>query len=111
MPYKEKPIEKMFYTIGEVSDILDVPVSTVRYWDNEFDILKPVKNKKGNRMFTPADMKNLELIYHLLKNEGMTVSGVKKKLAEKKSDIDYKISIRDSLLMIRELLVGIKDSI
>ncbi len=54
MPYKEKTIEKLYYSIGEVAEMLDVPVSTVRFWENEFDILKPMKNKKGNRMFTPA---------------------------------------------------------
>ena len=56
MPYKEKKIEKLYYSIGEVSGMLDVPVSTVRFWENEFDILKPMKNKKGNRMFTANDV-------------------------------------------------------
>lgn len=79
MPYKEKPVEKLYYTIGEVATMLDVPVSTVRYWENEFDILKPMKNKKGNRMFSPSDLKNLKIIHHLLKEEGMTLPGAKKK--------------------------------
>ncbi len=67
MPYKEKTIEKLYYSIGEVSKMLDVPVSTVRFWENEFDILKPMKNKKGNRMFTATDIKNLMIIHRLIK--------------------------------------------
>ena len=62
MPYKEKSIEKLYYSIGEVSEILGVPVSTVRFWENEFDALRPMKNKKGNRMFTSNDIKNLKII-------------------------------------------------
>ncbi len=58
MPYKEKKIEKLYYTIGEVAGMLEVPVSTVRFWENEFDALKPMKNKKGNRLFTQNDIKN-----------------------------------------------------
>ena len=81
MPYKEKKIEKLYYSIGEVSRMLEVPVSTVRFWENEFDILKPMKNKKGNRMFTANDLKNLMIIHRLLKEEGMTMAGVKKKLS------------------------------
>lgn len=111
MPYKEKPIEKMFYTIGEVSNILNVPVSTVRFWDNEFPIIKPSKNKKGNRLFTPTDLKNLKTIHHLLKEEGMTIPGVKKKMAFKKDDVDYKNSIKESLLEIKDMLIAVRDSI
>ena len=59
--------------------MLNVPVSTVRFWENEFDILKPMKNKKGNRLFTAIDIKNLKIIHHLLKDEGMTMSGVKRR--------------------------------
>ncbi|HOU31642.1 MAG TPA: MerR family transcriptional regulator, partial [Bacteroidales bacterium] len=73
MPYKEKPVEKLFYTIGEVSKILNVPVSTVRFWENQFEILKPRKNKKGNRLFMPEDLKNLKMIHYLLKEKGMTI--------------------------------------
>jgi DNA-binding transcriptional MerR regulator len=64
MPYKEKKVEKLFYTIGEVAGILNVPVSTVRFWENEFDVLKPRKNKKGNRLFMPEDLRNLRIIHH-----------------------------------------------
>ncbi len=110
MPYKEKKIEKLYYSIGEVAEMLDVPVSTVRFWENEFDVLKPMKNKKGNRLFTPADIKNLRIIHHLLKEEGMTLSGVKKKLTVKWEDTDYKFEINESLLKIKSMLLDIKDN-
>lgn len=111
MPYKEIKIEKVFYPIGEAAAMLDVPVSTVRFWENEFDILKPMKNKKGNRLFTPADMKNLKIIHHLLKNEGMTISGVKKKLSEKLDETDYKFEVSETLLKIKDILLDIKNNI
>ncbi|MDX9812130.1 MAG: MerR family transcriptional regulator [Bacteroidales bacterium] len=111
MPYKEKKIEKLYYSIGEVSDILDVPVSTVRFWENEFDILKPLKNKKGNRMFTAGDLKNLRIIHHLLKEEGMTMLGVKKKLAGKWEETDYKYEINESLRKIKTMLLDMRDNI
>jgi DNA-binding transcriptional MerR regulator len=110
MPYKEKKIEKLFYTIGEVAGILNVPVSTIRFWENEFDILKPRKNKKGNRLFMPEDLKNLRIIHHLVKEKGMTLAGAKKQLAEKWQETDYKFEVRESLYEIRNLLGEIRDS-
>lgn len=111
MPYKEKKIEKLYYSIGEVSRMLDVPVSTVRFWENEFDILKPMKNKKGNRMFTSSDVKNLTIIYHLLKEEGMTLSGVKRKLNGHWDEADKKFEINESLQKIKALLLELRDNI
>jgi DNA-binding transcriptional MerR regulator len=110
MPYKETKIEKLYYSIGEVSKMLEVPVSTVRFWENEFVVLKPMKNKKGNRLFTPADIKNLKIIHHLLKEEGMTLSGVKRRLSEKWGDADYKFEINESLQKIKSILLEIKDN-
>jgi DNA-binding transcriptional MerR regulator len=111
MPYKEKKVEKLYYSIGEVAEMLEVPVSTVRFWENEFDILKPMKNKKGNRLFTPADIKNLRIIHHLVKEEGMTLAGVKKKLSEKWEEADYKFEINESLQRIKSILTDIRDNI
>jgi DNA-binding transcriptional MerR regulator len=111
MPYKDVKVEKLYYSIGEVADMLGVPVSTVRFWENEFDILKPMKNKKGNRLFMPADIKNLKIIHHLLKEEGMTLSGVKKRVSGKWEETDYKFEINESLLKIKSLLTDIKDNI
>lgn len=111
MPYKERKVEKLYYSIGEVAEMLAVPISTVRFWENEFDILKPMKNKKGNRMFTPADIKNLRIIHHLVKEEGMTLSGARKKLSEKWDETDYKYEVNESLLKIKTMLLDISDNI
>ena len=90
--------------------MLDVPVSTVRFWENEFDILKPMKNKKGNRMFTSADVKNLMIIHRLLKEEGLTLSGVKRKLSGKWDDAEHKFEIIESLQKIKGILLDLKDN-
>jgi DNA-binding transcriptional MerR regulator len=111
MPYKEKKVEKLYYSIGETAEMLAVPVSTVRFWENEFDILKPMKNRKGNRLFTQADIKNLKIIHHLLKDEGMTLSGAKKKLSEKWDETEYKFEINESLEKIKSMLLDIRDNI
>jgi DNA-binding transcriptional MerR regulator len=111
MPYKEKKVEKLYYSIGEVAEMLEVPVSTIRFWENEFDILKPMKNKKGNRLFTPADIRNLRLLHHLVKEEGMTLAGAKKKLSEKFTETDYKFEINESLQKIKSMLLDIRDNI
>jgi DNA-binding transcriptional MerR regulator len=111
MPYKEIKVEKLYYSIGEVARMLDVPVSTVRFWDNEFEVLKPAKNKKGNRLFTPADLKNIRIIHHLLKEEGMTLDGARKKMSEKWSETDSRFEINESLLKIKSMLLDLRDSI
>ena len=82
MALNNKPTEKLFYKISEVAKMFDVNISTVRYWEKEFDILKPKKNKKGNRLFTPKDVTNLQIIHHLLKERGFTIDGARKKLKE-----------------------------
>jgi DNA-binding transcriptional MerR regulator len=111
MPYKEQKVEKLYYSIGEVAEMLEVPVSTIRFWENEFEILKPMKNKKGNRLFTPADLKNLKILHHLVKEEGMTLSGAKKKLSGKWDETNYKYEINESLQKIKTILLDIRDSI
>ena len=67
MPYKDKPTEKLFYTIDETAKMFNVNVSLIRFWEKEFSILKPKKNNKGNRLFTKKDIENLKIIYHLVK--------------------------------------------
>jgi DNA-binding transcriptional MerR regulator len=110
MPYKEQKVEKLYYPIGEVAEMLNVPVSTVRFWENEFVILKPKKNKKGNRLFTQSDLKNLKTIHFLLKEKGMTIAGVKKTLAQGVDEVDYRLEVSNSLKSIRGMLVELIDS-
>jgi len=78
--------KKMYYGIGEVAEAFDVNASLIRFWEKEFDILRPKKNAKGNRKFTPEDIKNLELIYHLVKERGFTLEGAKIHLKEQKHE-------------------------
>jgi DNA-binding transcriptional MerR regulator len=111
MPYKETKVEKLYYAIGEAAEMLNVPVSTVRFWENEFDILKPMKNKKGNRYFTQADIRNLRIIHHLVREEGMTLEGARKKLSGKWDETDYKFEINESLQKIKSILLDIRDNI
>ena len=111
MPYKEKKIEKLFYPIGEVAEMFNVSVSSIRYWEKEFDILKPKKNKKGNRMFTKKDVNNLRIIYHLIKERGFTLGGAKKKLRENKSDTINNIEIINHLKNIREFLTEFREEL
>ncbi len=111
MPYKEIKVERLYYSIGETAEMLEVPVSTIRFWENEFDILKPMKNKKGNRMFTQTDIRNLRIIHHILKEEGMTLAGAKKKLTERWDDTTYKFEINESLQKIKSILLDIKENI
>lgn len=110
-PYKEKEIKKLFYTIGEVSKILNVNVSLVRFWDNEFDIIKPKKNNKGNRLFSENDIKNLKIIHHLLKNNGFTIKGAKKALKSKKNDFQKNIFLKERLLEFKKFLVSLRESL
>lgn len=111
MPYKEKEIKKLYYSIGEVARMFDVSTSLVRFWENEFDILKPKKNKKGNRLFTPQDLENLKVIYHLVKERGFTLEGAKKKLRENKEDTVNNVEVVKSLRKIRGFLVDIKQNL
>jgi DNA-binding transcriptional MerR regulator len=111
MPYQEKNIEKLYYSIGEVAQKFDVNVSLLRYWEKEFDILKPKKNKKGNRLFTKKDVENIEVIYHLVKERGFTLEGAKKKLSENKSDTVENMEIVKRLKKIKEFLLNLSSEL
>ena len=111
MPYKEKPTEKLFYKIGEVAEMFEVNVSLIRFWEKEFDILKPKKNNKGNRLFTKKDVDNLTIIYHLVKERGFTLEGAKQKLKENKSDTIDNIKIVNRLKDIRGFLVKLREEL
>ena len=111
MPKLKTNIEKLFYSIGEVAQMYGVNVSLIRFWENEFDILKPKKNKKGNRLFTKTDLENLEVIFHLVKERGFTLDGAKKKLKENKKDTIDNISIIKKLKEIRTFLVDLREEL
>jgi DNA-binding transcriptional MerR regulator len=101
--------DKRYYSIGEVAKAFDVNVSLIRFWNSEFDILKPKKNAKGNRMFTPEDITNLQLIYHLVKERGFTLDGAKTHLKEGQKKTLDKYDIIRKLEAIRTELTTIKN--
>jgi DNA-binding transcriptional MerR regulator len=102
---------KRYYSIGELATAFDVNTSLIRFWDKEFDILKPKKNAKGNRMFTPEDVKNLQLIYHLVKERGFTLEGAKTHLKEGQKKTLDKFEIISKLEGIKSQLLGIKNEL
>ncbi len=102
---------KRYYSIGEVAKAFDVNASLIRFWDSEFDILKPKKNAKGNRMFTPEDITNLQLIYHLVKERGFTLEGAKTHLKEGQKKTMDKFEIIKKLESIRTQLVSLKNEL
>ncbi|MBN2892192.1 MAG: MerR family transcriptional regulator [Bacteroidales bacterium] len=107
----EQENTKLYYTIGEVAKMFDVNTSLIRYWEKEFTIIKPKKNRKGNRLFTQKDIENFHLIYHLVKERGMTLLGAKKKLKENKEDVDHNFEIIKRLEDIKSILTEIKDEL
>jgi DNA-binding transcriptional MerR regulator len=119
LPYKETDTIKLYYTIGEVSEMFQVNTSLVRFWEKEFDILKPKKNKKGNRLFTPEDLDNFKIIHNLVKEQGLTLEGAKKYLKENKKTVKHELKaeksqfseIENKLRNIRSVLIKIKEEL
>ncbi len=103
--------EKLYYSIGEVAKAFDVNTSLIRFWEKEFEVLQPKKNAKGNRKFTPADIKNLELIYHLVKERGFTLEGAKTHLNTHKKDTLSNFELIQKLEGIKAQLLEIKNQL
>lgn len=103
--------EKRYYKIGEVAKAFDLNTSHIRFWEKEFNVLKPKKNKKGNRLFTQEDIKNLKLIYHLVKEKGFTLDGAKIKMKENPENVKNNHEIITRLETIKEELIKIKEQI
>lgn len=103
---------RTYYSIGEVASMLGENISLVRYWAGEFDrYIKPVRNRKGNRMFTVSDIKYFRMIHHLVKERGMTLEGARQRLANGASDLERKTEVVSRLRKIREGLVRILEEI
>jgi DNA-binding transcriptional MerR regulator len=103
--------EKRYYTIGEVAKAFDVNTSLIRFWEKEFDVLQPKKNAKGNRKFTPEDIKNLELIFFLVKERGFTLEGAKTHLKESKKKTLDRFEIIQKLEGVKSELIKIKENL
>lgn len=103
--------EKRYYSIGEVANAFGVNTSLIRFWEKEFDVLQPKKNAKGNRKFTPDDIKNLQLIYHLVKERGFTLEGAKTHLNEEKQKALSTFDLIQKLQKVRAELIKIKEQL
>jgi DNA-binding transcriptional MerR regulator len=111
MAYKEKEIEKLYYSIGEVAEIFNVAPSLIRFWESEFDIIKPKKNRKGNRQFTKEDIENVRTIFHLVKEKGFTLQGAKEMLRNDNDGVRDNLGMIDSLRDVRRFLVQLRDKL
>ncbi len=105
---EKQKTEKLYYTIGEVAKMFNVNVSLIRFWEKEFEIIKPKKNKKGNRLFTPLDIDNFHIIFHLVKERGFTLQGAKAKLKENPEDTAKNAEVVKSLEKIKAYLLELK---
>lgn len=103
--------EKRYYGIGEVARAFKVNASLIRFWEKEFDVIQPKKNAKGNRKFTPEDIRNLELIYHLVKERGFTLEGAKTHLKEEKHKTLTNFEIIRKLEGIKATLTELKNQL
>ena len=111
MAYKEKEIEKLYFSIGEVADIFNVAPSLIRFWESEFDLIKPKKNRKGNRQFTKEDIDNVRTIYHLVKEKGFTLQGAKEMLRNDTQAVKDKMEMIDSLKRVRSFLNELREKL
>ena len=102
---------KLLYSMGEVTEMFDVNASLIRYWESKFDCIKPHKNKKVNRMFTPSDIENLKLIYHLVKEKGMTLEGANLAMKRRGKSVKRDVSILERLQNIRAMLLEIRETL
>lgn len=105
---KKAELNKVYYSIGEVAEMFGVNASLIRYWEREFDIIKPFKNKKGNRMFRQEDIENIYVIYHLVKERGFTLQGAKEKIQLNKEETIDNIEVVKTLRNIKSFLLDLK---
>jgi len=111
MPYKERDITKLYYSMGEVTRMFDVNASQIRFYEREFEILQPKKNKKGNRLFSADDVENLKIIFNLVKEKGYTLQGAKDYLRSNKTEVKENQKVIDSLERLKKFLLEVKEQI
>jgi DNA-binding transcriptional MerR regulator len=108
----EETPEKLFYSITEVAEQFKVNASLIRFWEKEFDFLKPRKTAKGNRTYTKKDIENIRLVYHLVKEKGFTLQGAKEKLKQKPAqEINKNLEAIESLNKLKSFLVELKSQL
>lgn len=103
--------KKLFYSMGEVAEMFDVNASLIRHWESKFDCIRPHKNKKGNRMFSPEDVEKLKQIYHLVKERGMTLDGANKVMKSSRKELSRETELLERLQRIRSTLVEVREEL
>jgi DNA-binding transcriptional MerR regulator len=111
MAYKEKEIEKIYYSIGEVAEMFNVAPSLIRFWESEFELIQPKKNRKGNRQFTKEDIENVRTIYHLVKEKGFTLQGAKEMLRNDSQAVKDKMEMISALKRVRQFLTEVREKL
>jgi DNA-binding transcriptional MerR regulator len=111
MSYTQKEVVKVYYSIGEVAKMFNVNTSLIRFWEKKFDIIKPQKNKKGNRLFTQEDVNNFHVIHHLVKELGYTLEGANERLKNNKDVAMQNVVMINSLNKIKGFLISLKDEL
>ncbi|WP_251966970.1 MerR family transcriptional regulator [Parabacteroides sp. AD58] len=106
---KDKP-QKLYYSISEVAQMFDINESALRFWEKEFDIINPRKNEKGTRFYKEEDIEAVRVVYYLLKEQGMTLAGAKKKLRDNKEKVIRQVEVVNKLKLIRAELLSIKEA-
>jgi len=111
LPYKEPKIEKVYYSIGEVAEMFEVNPSLIRYWESQFENINPRKSAGGKRHYMLKDIEQIHLVYHLVKEKGMTLTGAQQKLKDNRNDTESNHQIVKKLQQIRDLLTGMRDEL
>ena len=110
MPLRKQPIGKLYYRIGEVAELFKVNASLIRFYEKEFDIIKPHRNSKGNRLFTQNDVDNFHTIFHLIKEKGYTLEGAKLQLRSKRTVSNApEQEVLNSLLRMKRFLMQLRE--
>jgi DNA-binding transcriptional MerR regulator len=107
----EDEIEKLYYSIGEVGEIVDQEPHVLRYWEQEFDVLSPRKNRAGRRVYTKEDVATVERIRALLKDEKYTIEGARQAIAREDARAEARSDIEDNLKALRSFLVELRDQL
>ena len=111
MPYKELEVKKLYYSIGEVADMLGVSQSLLRFWEKEFDNIKPRKNKKGDRLYTDKEIDKLKVIYHYVKEKGYTLTGARKAIQINRPEKNNQMEVIVALKNMKETIIRIRDNL
>ncbi len=104
-------LDKKYYKIREVSEILKIPLSTLRFWESEFSIIKPKRNDKNTRFYTPADIETIRLVYYLVKEKGMKLDAAQAELKRNRENVSKRMEVIDRLRSIKEEILKIKKAI